>query len=65
MEAVVKAHSMIMISLSKMTKCEHVEMDLHLFCNQLQPSDFPASKQLAINQPVLTGLELDIINSIV
>ena len=65
MEAMVEAHSMIMISLSMMTKCEHVVMDLHLFCNQLQPFDFPTSKQLAIDQPILTGLELEIINSIV
>ena len=50
-------------SLIKISKCEYGVMDQHLFSNLLQPSEIPASKQLATNHPVLTGLELDIINS--
>ena len=51
--------------LIKMSKCEHGVMDQHLFSNLLQPSEIPASKQLATNHPVLIGLELEIVNSIV
>ena len=56
---------MIVISKIVMTKCEHVLMDQHLFSNQLQLSEIPASKQLATNLQVLIGLELEIVNSIV
>ena len=56
---------MIMTSKNMMMKCEHVLMDQHLFSNLLQPSEIPASKQLATNLPVLIGLELEIVNSIV
>ena len=57
---------MIMTSKNMMMKCEHVLMDQHLFSNLLlQPSEIPASRQLATNLPVLIGLELEIVNSIV
>jgi hypothetical protein len=56
---------MIMIYWIVMLKCEHVLMDQHLFSNQPQPSEIPASIQLATNHPVLIGLELEIVNSIV
>jgi hypothetical protein len=46
-------------------KCEHVLMDQHLFSNPPQPLEMPASRQLATNRPVLIGLELEIVNSIV
>ena len=54
-----------MISLTRMTKCEHGVMDRHLFSNQQQPPDIPASKQLTTNQPALIGLDIEIVISIV
>jgi hypothetical protein len=56
---------MIMLSKVVMSKCEHVVMEHHLFSNQQHWPYILASRQLAINRPVLIGLELEIVNSIV